>query len=294
MADVLIQTSPRRFSGFLGSPRLRRALSEPATLIGIVLVITHLLMALLAPIISPHDSGALVGAPLQRPSWEFLMGTDQIGRDYFSRVIAGGRVALMVSFFGVAISLVVGTILGIVAGYIGGRTDEIIMRIVDSMMSIPDLILIAILTLALGKDIGALIPVVAVVYTWGVVRVVRAKTISLSTLDFVRSAELRGETRLAVMLREIFPNLIGLLGVELAVRISSAVLRISGLSFLGLGISQPTPDWGLMVQEAMGVVFTDPWFLLLPAIMLSSLIIGVNFMVDGLSRAFGIATAELG
>lgn len=294
MANVSIDTTQRRIPGFLASPRLRRALSEPATLIGVILVVTHLLMALLAPVISPHDTSALVGAPLQRPSWEFLMGTDQIGRDYFSRVIAGGRIALMVSFFGVAISLVIGTILGVVAGYIGGRTDEIIMRIVDSMMSIPDLILIAILTLALGKDIGALIPVVAVVYTWGVVRVVRAKTISLSTLDFVRSAELRGETRLAVMLREIFPNLIGLLGVELAVRISSAVLRISGLSFLGLGISQPTPDWGLMVQEAMGVVFTDPWFLLLPAIMLSSLIIGVNFMVDGLSRAFGIATAELG
>lgn len=294
MANVLIDTRRRRLSDLFGSPRLRRALSEPATLIGIILVVAHLLMALLAPIIAPYDTSALVGAPLQRPSWEFLMGTDQIGRDYFSRVVAGGRIALMVSFLGVAISLFVGTILGVVAGYIGGRTDEIVMRIVDSMMSIPDLILIAILTLALGKDVSALIPVVAVVYTWGVVRVVRAKTISLSTLDFVRAAELRGETRLAVMLREIFPNLIGLLGVELAVRISSAVLRISGLSFLGLGISQPTPDWGLMVQEAMGVVFTDPWFLLLPAIMLSSLIIGVNFMVDGLSRAFGIATAELG
>jgi peptide/nickel transport system permease protein len=294
MASILIDTRKRRLGDLFSSPRLRRALSEPATLIGIILVVAHLLMALLAPVIAPYDTSALVGAPLQRPSWEFLMGTDQIGRDYFSRVVAGGRIALMVSFLGVAISLLVGTVLGVVAGYIGGRTDEIIMRIVDSMMSIPDLILIAILTLALGKDVSALIPVVAMVYTWGVVRVVRAKTISLSTLDFVRAAELRGETRLAVMLREIFPNLIGLLGVELAVRISSAVLRISGLSFLGLGISQPTPDWGLMVQEAMGVFFTDPWFLLLPAIMLSSLIIGVNFMVDGLSRAFGIATAELG
>lgn len=293
MADVSITSLPRR-GHLIRSPRVRRALSEPATLIGVVLVVAHLLMALLAPLIAPYDTSALVGAPLQRPSWEFLMGTDQIGRDYFSRMIAGGRIALMVSFLGVAIALVVGTLLGIVAGYIGGRTDEIIMRIVDSMMAIPDLILIAILTLALGKDVGALIPVVAVVYTWGVVRVIRAKTISLSSLDFVRSAELRGETRLAVMAREIFPNLIGLLGVELAVRVSSAVLRISALSFLGLGISQPTPDWGLMVQEAMGVVFTDPWFLLLPAAMLSSLVIGVNFMVDGFSRAFGIATAELG
>lgn len=275
------------------SSPLRRALSQPATLLGMILVAAHLVLALFSPLIAPHDSSALVASPLQRPSWEFLMGTDQIGRDYFSRIIEGGRVALLVSFCGVAIALAVGTVLGVLAGYVGGRFDEITMRFVDAMMSIPEIILIAILTLALGKDIWALIPVVAAVYTWGVVRVMRAKTISLATLDFVRAAELRGETRFAIMLREILPNLTGLLGVELAVRVSSAVLRISALSFLGLGISQPTPDWGLMVQEAMGVVFTDPWFLLLPAIMLSTLIIGVNFMVDGFARSFGIASTEL-
>ncbi|WNJ88509.1 ABC transporter permease [Bosea sp. 685] len=294
MADVPLETGrPIAAQRFL-NPSLRRALAEPATFIGFVLVAIHLFLAIFATLISPHDPSALVGAPLQRPSWQFLMGTDQIGRDYFSRIIAGGRVALMVSFCGVAIALAFGTALGILAGYLGGRFDEIVMRIVDAMMAIPEIILIAILTLALGKDIAALIPVIATVYCWGAVRVIRAKTISLSTLDFVRSAELRGESRVAVMLREILPNMTGLLGVELAVRISSAVLRISALSFLGLGISQPTPDWGLMVQEAMGVVFTDPWFLLLPALMLSSLIVGVNFMVDGLSRAFGIATTELG
>jgi peptide/nickel transport system permease protein len=291
MADILASASetpatPR-------SSALRRALSQPATLFGTVLVAAHLFLALFSPLIAPHDSSALVAAPLLRPSWDFLMGTDQIGRDYFSRIIEGGRIALLVSFCGVAIALAVGTVLGVLAGYVGGRFDEIIMRFVDAMMSIPEIILIAILTLALGKDIWALIPVVAAVYTWGVVRVMRAKTSSLSTLDFVRAAELRGESRFAIILREILPNLTGLLGVELAVRVSSAVLRISALSFLGLGISQPTPDWGLMVQEAMGVVFTDPWFLMLPAVMLSTLIIGVNFMVDGFARAFGIASTEL-
>ncbi|RYE32990.1 MAG: ABC transporter permease [Hyphomicrobiales bacterium] len=291
MADVLPVASEPPAAPRASS--LRRALSQPATLFGTILVALHLFLALFSPLIAPHDSSALVSAPLLRPSWEFLMGTDQIGRDYFSRIIEGGRIALLVSFCGVAIALAVGTILGVMAGYVGGRFDEIVMRFVDAMMSIPEIILIAILTLALGKDIWALIPVVAAVYTWGVVRVIRAKTISLATLDFVRAAELRGESRFAIMLREILPNLTGLLGVELAVRVSSAVLRISALSFLGLGISQPTPDWGLMVQEAMGVVFTDPWFLLLPAIMLSTLIIGVNFMVDGFARAFGIASTEL-
>lgn len=291
MSDTktIVSIAPHRRS----SSKIRRALSEPMTLVGVILVAIHLGLALFSPLIAPHDASALVGAPLARPSLEFWMGTDQIGRDYFSRIIEGGRIALLVSFCGVAIAIAVGTFLGMVAGYVGGRIDEAIMRFIDAVMAIPDIILIAILTLALGKDIVMLIPVIAVVYTWGVVRVMRAKTISLSTLDFVRAAELRGESRLAIMRREILPNLTGLIGVELAVRISSAVLRISALSFLGLGISQPTPDWGLMVQEAMGVVYTDPWFLLLPAIMLSTLILGVNFMVDGFARAFGITTAEL-
>jgi peptide/nickel transport system permease protein len=291
MSDTktIVSIAPSRRS----TSKIRRALSEPMTLVGVILVAIHLGLALFSPLIAPHDASALVGAPLARPSAEFWMGTDQIGRDYFSRIIEGGRIALLVSFCGVAIAIAVGTFLGMVAGYVGGRIDEAIMRFIDAVMAIPDIILIAILTLALGKDIIMLIPVIAAVYTWGVVRVMRAKTISLSTLDFVRAAELRGESRLAIMFREILPNLTGLIGVELAVRISSAVLRISALSFLGLGISQPTPDWGLMVQEAMGVVYTDPWFLLLPAIMLSSLILGVNFMVDGFARAFGITTAEL-
>lgn len=291
MVDV--NTSPQQEAPIYRSSPLRRALSEPVTLIGVIVVVLHLLLGVLSPLIAPYDASALVGAPLMPPSSDFLMGTDQIGRDYFSRIIEGGRIALMVSFCGVAIALVIGSILGVFAGYLGGRFDEAIMRFVDAMMAIPEIIMIAILTLALGKDVVALIPIVAVVYTWGVVRVIRSKTISLSTLDFVRAAELRGETRWSIMLREIFPNLIGLLGVELAVRVSSAVLRISALSFLGLGISQPTPDWGLMVQEAMGVVFTDPWFLLLPAAMLSSLIIAVNFAVDGFARAFGITSTEL-
>jgi len=272
----------------------RRVLRDPVAVLGIGLVIFHLLLAVFHPWIAPHSTSALVGVPLERPSAEFWMGTDQIGRDYMSRLMAGGQVALTVSLLGVAIALLVGTILGLVAGYRGGRLDEIVMRFVDTLMAIPELILIAILTLSFGKDLSALVIVVAIVYMPGVVRVVRARTISLASLDFVRAAELRGERTGAVLRREILPNLTGLLGVELAVRTSSAILKISALSFLGLGISQPTPDWGLMVQEAMGVVFTDPWFLLLPALMLSSLIIGLNFMVDGMARAIGSSTRQAG
>lgn len=287
-----IAASPGRWKQFRAS-RAGRALSEPVTLLGVILVAIHLFLALFAQFISPHLVSALVGPPLLTPGGEFWLGTDQIGRDYFSRILAGGQVALLVSGCGVLIAVAVGTALGVFAGYVGGLADEAIMRGVDTMMSVPELILIAILTLAIGSDLSSLIVVVAITYFPGVVRVVRARTVMLATQDFVRAAELRGETRLSIMVRELLPNLVGLLGIELAVRMSSAILKISALSFLGLGVSQPTPDWGLMVQEAMGVVYTDPWFLMLPAGALSSLILGINFMVDGLARAYGISTSEL-
>ena len=294
MTDILPSSrqSSSRWLQFRAS-RVGRALSEPITLLGVVLIALHLFLAIFAQVISPYPVSALVGAPLQAPGPDFWFGTDQIGRDYLSRILAGGQVALFVAGVGILLAVAVGTGLGIVAGYRGGHVDEVIMRGVDTMMSIPELILIAILTLAIGSDLNSLILIVAITYFAGVVRVVRARTVMLSTQDFVRAAELRGERRIAVMVREILPNLIGLLGIELAVRMSSAILKISALSFLGLGVSQPTPDWGLMVQEAMGVVYTDPWFLILPALALSSLILGINFAVDGFARAFGISTSEL-
>lgn len=272
----------------------RRALRSPLTVIGLVLLGSHLFLALFAPLIIPYSISAILTNGLTPPSPEHWLGTDQIGRDYLSRLISGGRVALLVSISGVTVSLFVGTTLGLIAGYVGGWLDDVIMRLTDTMMSVPELLLIAILVLTFGKEIWALSFIVSIVYTPGVVRVIRAKTISISALDYVRAAELRGEHPAFILFREIAPNLQGLLAVELAIRISSALLKISALSFLGLGISQPTPDWGLMVQEAMTVVFTDPWFLILPAIALSSLIIGINFTVDGLARAYGISSTETG
>lgn len=288
MADTTLSSIPRQENRFL------KALSSPLTVIGLVLVTIHLFLALFAPLIAPYSISAIFTDGLTPPAPEHWLGTDQIGRDYLSRLMSGGRVALLVSSLGVIMSIVVGTLLGMVAGYSGGWLDDAIMRLTDALMSIPELLLIAILVLTFGKDLWALTIIVAIVYTPGVIRVVRAKTLTIAALDYVRAAELRGEAVWFILGREIAPNLAGLLAVELAIRISSAVLKISALSFLGLGISQPTPDWGLMVQEAMSVVFTDAWFLVLPAIALSSLIIGINFTVDGLARAYGVSTLETG
>ncbi|MEL6168098.1 MAG: ABC transporter permease [Pseudomonadota bacterium] len=288
MADTTLNAIPRQENRFL------KALASPLTVIGLVLVSIHLILALFAPVIAPYSISAIFTDGLTPPSPEHWMGTDQIGRDYFSRLMSGGRVALLVSAAGVVMAILAGTLLGMSAGYFGGWLDDVIMRFTDALMSIPELLLIAILVLTFGKDLWALTIIVAIVYTPGVIRVVRAKTLTIAALDYVRAAELRGEASWFILGREIAPNLLGILAVELAIRISAAVLKISALSFLGLGISQPTPDWGLMVQEAMSVVFTDAWFLVLPAIALSSLIIGINFTVDGLARAYGISSLETG
>ena len=277
---------------------LARVVRSPLSVVGLLLVGLHLFFALFAPLMAPYSISAILTDGLTPPSDLHWLGTDQIGRDYLSRLMAGGRVALLVSLTGVSVALVVGTTLGIVAGYLGGLghlgrlVDDLIMRLTDAMMAVPELLLIAILVLTFGKEIWALSLIVAIVYTPGAVRVIRSRTISIAAFDFIRAAELRGENTRFIMIREIAPNLRGLMAVEFAMRCSSAVLKISALSFLGLGISQPTPDWGLMVQEAMTVVFTDPWFVILPAIALSSLIIGINFAVDGLARAYGVVGAE--
>ena len=292
--DVQNMSRPRERSF---SP-LARVVRSPLSVIGLLLVGFHLFFALFAPLMAPYSISAILTDGLTPPSDLHWLGTDQIGRDYMSRLMAGGRVALLVSLTGVSVALVVGTTLGIVAGYLGGLghlgrlVDDLIMRLTDAMMAVPELLLIAILVLTFGKEIWALSLIVAIVYTPGAVRVIRSRTISIVAFDFIRAAELRGEKTGFIMIREIAPNLRGLMAVEFAMRCSSAVLKISALSFLGLGISQPTPDWGLMVQEAMTVVFTDPWFVILPAIALSSLIIGINFAVDGLARAYVVVGAE--
>ncbi|MEL7277174.1 MAG: ABC transporter permease, partial [Pseudomonadota bacterium] len=199
MAEITADPPPRAES------RFRTALASPLTVIGLTLLALHLFLALCAPLIAPYSISANFTDGLTPPSPEHWLGTDQIGRDYLSRLMSGGRVALLVSGSGVAAALLVGTVLGLLAGYIGGWLDDAVMRLTDALMSIPELLLIAILVLTFGKDLWSLSIIVAIVYTPGVVRVVRAKTLTIAALDYVRAAELRGEGTGFILLREIAP-----------------------------------------------------------------------------------------
>jgi len=230
-----------------------------------------------------------VSPPLLAPEASHWLGTDFLGRDLLSRVIEGGRVAIFTCMGGIAVATVLGAAIGLLVALVGGWLDEVVMRSVDAVMALPDFLLISMLVLGFGTGPVALTTVLAFVYTPGIARTVRAQAKALIALDYVRAAELRGESLFNIALRELLPNVVPVLSVEFAIRFSSALLRLSALSFLGLGMRQPTPDWGRMVQEGVGVLSTDSLVLLAPAICLSSLVIALNFAVDGLARVLGVS-----
>lgn len=266
---------------------------SPGTTIGVVLVALHLFCALFAPLMIPYGSTQLVGTPLISPGHsDFLLGTDVIGRDYLSRLLMGGRTSITVAMIGVLGAVLIGTFFAVSAAYIGGLYDDVIMRIVDTKLSIPGILFVALFVVGFGRSVVVLTVVVGLSYFPGAVRTIRAQALTQVPLAYVKAARLRGESVLSVILRELTPNVIEVVVVEFAIRTSSAILIVSALSFLGLGISPPTPDWGLMVSEGVGQIYAAPWLILLPAFFISTLVIGLNFASDGLANALGLDAAR--
>jgi len=268
---------------------LRRIGREKLALVGAIMVLAHIVLAAIAPWVTPYDPYASVWMPLEMPSAEYWLGTDLLGRDLLSRVMVGGRVAMLACFVGVLVATLVGAVIGLFAALIGGIFDEIVMRIIDALMALPEFLLLSVLILAFGSGPGTLIVILAVVYMPGIARTVRAQAKALVALDFIRAAELRGESAISIAWRELLPNVTSLISVEFAIRFSSALLRLSALSFLGVGVRPPIPDWGTMVQEAVGLLASHPLLLLAPALCLMTLVIGLNFAVDGFARVLGVS-----
>ncbi|MBS0529483.1 MAG: ABC transporter permease [Proteobacteria bacterium] len=252
------------------------------------LITAHLLLALAAPWIAPHDPVSLVGGRLEPPSADFWLGTDALGRDYLSRLLYGGRTVLLATFTGVVCAVLIGSLLGVAAAYLGGMTDEIMMRLVDIKLALPGILLVALVITGFGNSITVLIVLLGVVYAPGVIRIVRGQALTQINLPFVKVAQLRGEGALSIICREVLPNTLDVVYVEFAIRMSHAILLLSALSFLGIGISPPTADWGLMISEGVGQMAFAPWLVLLPALFISTLVIGLNFGAEGLANAFGM------
>lgn len=272
---------------------LRDVMARPSGAIGLSLVVTHLLLAIISPLIVPYDYKAMNSAMmLTGPDAAHWLGTDHLGRDVFTRVLLGGREALLVTGIATPIAVTWGGFVGIFFGLVGGRIDEVMMRIVDAFLSLPWILKMLVLIVTFGTGIEVLIPTLAFFYGIPVIRIARAATHDVVARDFVSAARARGHGRMTIIRRELLPNVLDTLMVEGAMRWSWMLLAFSSLSFLGFGVSPPTPDWGLMIADARGFMSFAPWGVLGPVIALSSLIIGINLTADALAKALGIDRAQ--
>jgi peptide/nickel transport system permease protein len=272
---------------------LKDLLSRPSGAIGLSLVAFHVGLAIISPLVVPFDyklqNSALM---LSQPDAIHWLGSDHLGRDVFSRTLMGGREALLVTGVATPLAVIWGGFVGILFGLVGGRVDEVLMRIVDAFLSLPWILKMLVLIVTFGTGIEVLIPTLAFFYGIPVIRIARAATHDVIARDFVWAAKARGHGRVSIIWRELLPNVLDTLMVEGAMRWSWMLLAFSSLSFLGFGVSPPTPDWGLMISDARGFMSFAPWGVIGPVIALSSLIIGINLTADALAKALGIDRAQ--
>ncbi len=291
MSVASVPNENTRLARFLSV--LRDVMARPSGAVGLTLVMAHLLLAIISPLIVPYDYKAMNSAMmLTGPEAAHWLGTDHLGRDVFTRVLLGGREALLVTGIATPIAVTWGGFVGIFFGLVGGRIDEVMMRVVDAFLSLPWILKMLVLIVTFGTGIEVLIPTLAFFYGIPVIRIARAATHDVVARDFVAAARARGHRRITIIRRELLPNVLDTLMVEGAMRWSWMLLAFSSLSFLGFGVSPPTPDWGLMIADARGFMSFAPWGVLGPVIALSSLIIGINLTADALAKALGIDRAQ--
>jgi peptide/nickel transport system permease protein len=253
--------------------------------VGTSIFLLFLVTALLGPMLAPYGSNQqMVEDVRQAPSLRHPFGTDNLGRDVFSRVILGARDIVSLAGLGTLLAVVSGTTFGLFSGYLGGLVDEAIMRFFDSLLAMPALLLSLLLLGTLGPSRNSVLLVIVVVYTPIVARVVRSVVLSVKVKGFVEAARVQGAPLPRLLFREIFPSTLPALAVEAALRFSYAIFLVASLGFLGVGVQPPNPDWGLMVKEARTFVGQIPWALYFPAGAIAIVVIGVNLMADGLKK----------
>lgn len=272
-----------------GTLMVRRALRHPGFLIGTGIVLLVALAALFAPWISPHDPDAqALGARLIPPvwdaagRWEHPLGTDHLGRDYLSRLIHGTRVSLTVGLFAAVVSGAIGTVLGLLGGYFGGRVDAVVMYLVTTRLSLPSLMVALALVAAIGGSLTTVVLVLGFLLWDRFAVVVRSAVQQIRSADYVAAAVAAGATPLQVIAREVLPNVASAIIVVATLEMALAILAEAALSFLGLGVRPPTPSWGLMVAEGRQFMFFKPYLIALPGAAIFVLVVAVNLMGDGL------------
>ena len=263
---------------------VKGALGSPTFVIGVVIVLFWVGCALFGRLLVPYDPFAddMLNSLLP-PSAEHWFGTDQLGRDVFSRVISGAQDILTVAPLATILSTLLGTALGLVMGYFGGFVDEIISRLVDAVLALPTVIVALLALTALGTSTVTVLFVIGFTFAPIIARTVRASVLAERSLDYVAAAELRRENPLYIMFVEILPNVLPPILVEATVRLGYAIFTVATLSFIGFGIQPPSPDWGLSIASNYGLIGAGYWWtVLFDSFAIASLVIGVNLVADGI------------
>lgn len=254
---------------------------------GMCIIVIVALMAVFSPFIAPYDPIKSSGDVLQPPSPKHIMGTDNLGRDVFSRIVFGSRIVLAVVFSASLISMVVGVPLGLMSGYFGGKLDRVLSMLMDSMYAFPGLILAIAIAAVLGPSVFNAVVAISVVYVPTYFRMIRGQTLSLKSLLFVEAARAVGSTDARIMRKYIFPNLIPTLVVVFSLSVADAILTEAGLSFLGFIVSAPTPDWGFELASGRPYLPAGYWWMItFPGLMVMLLSLGFALVGEGLSEIY--------
>ncbi len=252
-------------------------------IIGATIVLTMIALALLAPLIAPYDPNAINPiAMLQAPSAEHLFGTDDLGRDLFSRMLYGARISLFVGFVAVGISSLIGIVIGLIAGYFGGIIDEALMRFVDIMLCFPSFFLILAVITFLEPNVYTIMTVIGLTSWMGVSRLVRAETLSMKQREFISASKIAGASHVRMLVIHVLPNVLAPVLVSMTLGIAGAILTESSLSFLGIGVQPPEASWGNILMDGKNLLEIAPWISLYPGLAIVITVLGYNLLGEAL------------
>ncbi len=269
----------------------KRLIRTPQGAIGTVLIVLTILLVVLGPYLAPYDPEAMsILARYKAPSLAHWLGTDQYGRDILSRLLMGGRATVLMAVAATILGTVIGAVVGTTSSFLGGRADEFIMRTVDAIMAIPSLLFALLIVNLLGASTSNALMAVAIAFAPGMARITRAVGLTIRKQDYVSAAMSRGESARYIVMREMLPNVIAPVIVEMTIRVSFAIMLFATLSFLGLGAQPPATEWGLMVSEAREFMSRSPGMLIWPAAAIALVAIGFNLLGDGLRDALNPKT----
>jgi peptide/nickel transport system permease protein len=295
----VVSTSPTELAAVAADPELpsrsfasgvwRRFRSSGGALVGALVVATIVLLALFAPVVAPHDPLAQdLATGAHAPSAAHWFGTDKLGRDVFARIVYGARISIRIGFVAVGLAITLGTLIGMIAGYVGKQVEALLMGLMDLMLAFPSIILAIAITTILGPSITNLMLAVGIVFVPQYARLARSAVLAVKEHEYIEAARAVGVRTPAILVRHVLPNILAPLLVQATLGVATAELEAAGLSYLGLGARPPLPEWGAMLNDARDYWLSAPWALLFPGISITVLVLGFNLLGDGLRDALDV------